>query len=502
MVSPYSFDGRADVLAYIYRWLNPPSDEAVDKVCALCQKYEEGVHGKADSVSLASITEYATAMERWASSTLTFADDQNDVLLRLPRPRHSSTGLTFASLRSRVDLNTASVDELRLIPGISRKSAERIIAFRSASGPFDEVSDLVASGLVESEAFQLANPYLAVAMPGAMRVEKPSSYFRLIAASEVANCDRTTVDDDLETWRTSLALMEQVTELLISKRVKRRYPYYSPIRRGSHSLDEAFQKWMNLGAGGSSSVGAIIREFSYLDTIFRLVSSAQKTIDVQVASLSDALRSPFKPLLSKLSARAQEGVKVRLLHGARDGSDLWAELRLTGDEEFAGIELRAYPFDDRLHGARAIFDSALYIVGSQNFSATSLRRNHELSVYGEDIACANVLQANFQREWGHADPAIEVSLESLDLSEEGLAAAKEYNIKCLNDLIDLAQNSSDPSAHEIELVEAAFNQIPLHIQKISKDLGSDSFSGDEAGDTEFIPISYYLDRRRLSKRRE
>jgi competence protein ComEA len=44
----------------------------------------------------------------------------------------------------RVNLNTASVDDLMALPGLGRRAAERIVAHRETRGPFTSVSGLLA----------------------------------------------------------------------------------------------------------------------------------------------------------------------------------------------------------------------------------------------------------------------------------------------------------------------------------------------------------------------
>ena len=48
-----------------------------------------------------------------------------------------------ASEQTRIDLNTASVEELTSLPGVGQKVAERIVAYREANGPFEKKEELM-----------------------------------------------------------------------------------------------------------------------------------------------------------------------------------------------------------------------------------------------------------------------------------------------------------------------------------------------------------------------
>lgn len=60
----------------------------------------------------------------------------------------------------RVDLNSADVAELERLPGIGRRFAERIVAFREQNGPFAALDDLLdVNGLSERVVDEL-EPYV------------------------------------------------------------------------------------------------------------------------------------------------------------------------------------------------------------------------------------------------------------------------------------------------------------------------------------------------------
>jgi competence ComEA-like helix-hairpin-helix protein len=60
----------------------------------------------------------------------------------VPAPAAAPTPAPMAN--GRVNINTAGVDELMTLPGIGRRAAERLIAYREANGPFESLEALSA----------------------------------------------------------------------------------------------------------------------------------------------------------------------------------------------------------------------------------------------------------------------------------------------------------------------------------------------------------------------
>lgn len=51
--------------------------------------------------------------------------------------------LPFAQTEERININTASIEELKRLPGVGQKLAERVIAHRAKHGAFKRPQDIV-----------------------------------------------------------------------------------------------------------------------------------------------------------------------------------------------------------------------------------------------------------------------------------------------------------------------------------------------------------------------
>jgi competence protein ComEA len=59
-----------------------------------------------------------------------------------------------------VNVNTATAEQLQLLPKIGPAMAERIIAFRETNGPFKKVDELVAVRGIGEKSLQALRPYV------------------------------------------------------------------------------------------------------------------------------------------------------------------------------------------------------------------------------------------------------------------------------------------------------------------------------------------------------
>ena len=69
---------------------------------------------------------------------------------------------TQAASKPAINLNAATVDQLETLPGIGRKTAERIIEYRTKNGGFKRIEDLMNVKGIGEKSFLKLKPLIAV----------------------------------------------------------------------------------------------------------------------------------------------------------------------------------------------------------------------------------------------------------------------------------------------------------------------------------------------------
>jgi competence protein ComEA len=74
-----------------------------------------------------------------------------------------------------VNINTATSEELQLVPGIGPVTAEKILQMRKSYGPFKSVHDLLAIRGLGPKRLEKMRKYLTVGKPAAPKPTTPSA---------------------------------------------------------------------------------------------------------------------------------------------------------------------------------------------------------------------------------------------------------------------------------------------------------------------------------------
>jgi len=79
------------------------------------------------------------------------------------RAQDSSPQAATAPLSGVVNVNQATPEQLRLLPGVGPARAQAIVEYRKTNGPFERVEDLTAVSGIGQRALERMRPYVVLA---------------------------------------------------------------------------------------------------------------------------------------------------------------------------------------------------------------------------------------------------------------------------------------------------------------------------------------------------
>lgn len=127
------------------------------------------------------------------------------------------------------------------------------------------------------------------------------------------------------------------------------------------------------------------------DAVLDAVAAAHRTIDIEMYVLSDPL------VIDGLVQAAGRGLRVRVLLDPGQPQNLVTLATLRS----AAIDARLYdaPPGTKLHAKLGIFDRAVVVFGSCNWSRSGFTRNHELDLVIHDQRLAAAYLARLDQDW-------------------------------------------------------------------------------------------------------
>ena len=129
--------------------------------------------------------------------------------------------------------------------------------------------------------------------------------------------------------------------------------------------------------------------------IVALINDARTSIDFYAEVITD------EGILAALRGASQRGVRIRLIVNASfDDEEEEALVALAR----AGVEVRLMD-DLYIHAKTMLVDGAAALIGSQNYTPTSLDRNRELGMIVREPALVSRGESVFERDWVRAVPS-------------------------------------------------------------------------------------------------
>ncbi|HWV24838.1 MAG TPA: phospholipase D-like domain-containing protein [Thermomicrobiales bacterium] len=157
--------------------------------------------------------------------------------------------------------------------------------------------------------------------------------------------------------------------------------------------------WVH-GTGFDATDPLVISPETSRDRITRLIESASTSIEFYAEVIRD------DGILATFREAMQRGVRIRLIvNQSVDPADLEAIAALSE----IGVEVRLMP-SLYIHSKVMAIDGETALIGSQNYTMTSLDRNREVGLIIDDPLLLERITAVFERDWSRAIPAGTIDL--------------------------------------------------------------------------------------------
>lgn len=297
-----------------------------------------------------------------------------------------------------ININFAPSRLLSTIPGIGSKTAGKIVNYRRMFGPFKNLNDLLSISGVTDQTIKLIKDKISFDSISygedcslTNLYSQPSfiEYIKIITAS--AN-------------KPQCSIINELKQILIELKA---IPFRSYRRVIKSSVDSArerlngiknFEEIKKLEVCDISFT-ALMTGKEYLELLKELLQYAKNSIAVALQFLrySELSNYPINALVRELVLAHQRGVKVRVIldKDAEEGRLRSRLINRSANEilEKAGVKTQFSSKPNRLHTKLLLIDSKHVVIGSHNWTACSMFRARDASIY----VCSTGLSQSFEK---------------------------------------------------------------------------------------------------------
>lgn len=327
--------------------------------------------------------------------------------------------LSPAEYVPKVDINTASADELEPLPGIGPKTSERIVEYRKDNTYFEDITEIQnVEGISRSDFDQHKNAittsraeweaeFLFPALAEFKSQPTFPAYLNLMKISDgrfVASEHR---EDQQDFKKVVIDELRRISEFIETNR----YAEYDVFNRvNSSSISEEFErrervKKMEEDASYDITGVSVLDDTQYYYFLHELITEARKKIRIMMFFMRyESDRDyPTDKLFDALKNATERGVDIKVILD-RDAEGQVFQSRVINEEAFEffdehGIDV-TYDFEEELnHSKLVLVDDRHTVVGSHNWTAGSFFAYDDKSVYIESPDFANEMSGYFNDLW-------------------------------------------------------------------------------------------------------
>lgn len=333
-------------------------------------------------------------------------------------------GLVSARMIPKLNVYTASLQDLAALPGLGQRSASRIVQSRSLETPFEEADDLRKVAGISKDSFAKVLPFLDLALPmttvhhkweKTFRESGLSSLVHLIATNQmqVSFVSASAPVDVL------LQLLAGVSSHVQKNRIRPRFWIPSPERLLRANEAMLFTRWYQTQAHPTEGVSPVSSR-SYYPLLLEMLRQAKQRIWCQMFFFTVGEEgSPGDNIIQLLLEAKQRGVDVRLILDQDLDGDYHGS-RIVNADAFEALERFAIPtrpslFDVTLHKKVVLIDERFVLLGSHNWTNSSFFRYEDTSMLVVSTGLNQEAATHHEQMWERLGSPVRIALSMLEL---------------------------------------------------------------------------------------
>jgi len=263
-------------------------------------------------------------------------------------------------LSGHLNINTATITELRQLPYIGEEGALAILEHRRQHGPIKDLIILLENDAIGQKAYESIKPYITFSGPSSLQYIGPNETGDQILMNSQRIGNRDDASDDIHSQPAEYRLVEQRDRQILSTR-----------------------KIRTIGLTKPDQIRTLPDE-EYYDALFNALNNATDRIDI-IMYLFKTTDSPYNragKIIDKLIAARRQGVQVRvLLEKSEHNKNINRENNRVAEKlRHHGIQVEFDSPRTTTHAKLVIVDRQYVFVGSHNLTHSALSENHEVSL--------------------------------------------------------------------------------------------------------------------------
>ncbi|WP_439585752.1 phospholipase D-like domain-containing protein [Dyadobacter bucti] len=302
------------------------------------------------------------------------------------------SNLYKAQCVSSVNVNTATVDDLRQIPGINQRTATLIHEKITENGKITDLAEIVSLGYMSAQSYALAKPYLAT-VNGKSISDEDGLLFKYMDFPKLVKFKHA-LSQNPKGAAAEMAANELV--IIVNEICK------TPIDGSSlpnilvyaGAMDQPNSDvYTNFFKNRDECYLAVLDSTEYLKLLGRLITKAEKSILVMAPALNLLYIRDLKVILDALIEAQQKNINVRVIYDKTYSPGFF----VSDDIQYLesnGVFCIGVDYKFRTHSRVVLVDNEHILCGSQSWSANSFYHSLETSAYIKSMRLADELLHN------------------------------------------------------------------------------------------------------------